>query len=105
LKKVFIALPLFAIVFTSCAQKEDLLTLQDKIIKLEKEIKQLKRTDMVIEQNVENLSERIDKLSEITANNSKQIELLKKKQMLQNSQMLFSGLDKHISLKKITEKQ
>jgi len=86
LKKIFIALPLFAIVFTSCAQKEDLLTLQDKIIKLEKEIKQLKRTDMVIEQNVENLSERIDKLSEITANNSKQIELLKKKQMLQNSQ-------------------
>ncbi len=86
LKKILISLPLFAIVFTSCAQKEDLLTLQDKIIKLEKEIKQLKRTDMVIEQNVENLSERIDKLSEITANNSKQIELLKKKQMLQNSQ-------------------
>jgi uncharacterized protein YlxW (UPF0749 family) len=86
LKKILITLPLLAIVFSSCAQKEDLLTLQDKVIKLEKEIKQLKRTDMTIEQNIENLSERIDKLSEITANNSKQIELLKKKQMLQNSQ-------------------
>ncbi len=84
MKKLFIALPIFAIVFTSCASKEDLLTLQDKIINLEKEVKQLKRTDMFIEQNIENLSERIDKLSEITANNSKQIELLKKKQMLQS---------------------
>ncbi len=86
MKKIFVAVPLLAIVFTSCAQKEDLLTLQDKIVNLEKEIKQLKRADMRIEQNVENLSERIDKLSEITANNSKQIELLKKKQMLQDSQ-------------------
>ncbi len=86
MKKIFIALPLFAIVFTSCAQKEDILTLQDKIMNLEKEIKQLKKNDMVFEQNLENISERIDKLSEITANNSKEIQLLKKKQMLQNSQ-------------------
>ena len=77
MKKLLIILPTF-FVFISCASKEEVKVLQDALIEVQQDVKVLKRENTNLKEMIEVLSNRVDELSQKTAQNSFEIEKIKK---------------------------
>ncbi len=71
-------LPLLAVIITGCASKEEVAALQDALIDVQRSVKELKRENTNLKEMIEVLSARVDELSQKTAENSFEIEKLKK---------------------------
>ncbi len=76
--KKFVIFLIPSLFFLGCASKEEVKTLQDAMVEMQKEMRVLKRENTNLKEMIENLSIRVDELSEKTAENSLEIEKLKK---------------------------
>ncbi len=77
MKKLFFILPTL-FVFIGCASKEEVKVLQDALIEVQQDVKVLKRENTNLKEMIEVLSNRVDELSQKTAQNSFEIEKIKK---------------------------
>ncbi len=76
--KKFILFPAMALIIAGCASKEEVAALQDALIDVQRSVKELKRENTNLKEMIEVLSSRVDELSQKTAQNSFEIEKLKK---------------------------
>ncbi len=76
--KRFFLLFLFPFILIGCASKEEVKTLQDAMVDMQKDLRALKKENTNLKEMLENLSIRVDELSEKTAENSLEIERIKK---------------------------
>jgi len=71
-------IPAVAVVMYGCASKDEVRALQDALIDVQRSVKELKRENTNLKEMIEVLSVRVDELSQKTAQNSLEIEKLKK---------------------------
>jgi len=80
MKKLFLAIPLGALLLTGCyTAQDDVVALQKEVIKVQRDVNTLKREQSQIKAKIDNLSKRIDSVSEIASQNARSIEELKAK--------------------------
>lgn len=80
LKKALLALPIGAIIFSSCGvSQQDIVSLQREILKVKKEVVKLKKRQVSLKKGLESLSNRVDNVSQMASENSLEIEKLKMK--------------------------
>ncbi|WP_456401867.1 tol-pal system protein YbgF [Persephonella sp.] len=77
MKKIIFLLPAGFLLFSGCVKKEDIDLLQREIISLKKEVAQLKQGQDKIQNSLNDLSIRVDNVSQIASKNSLEIEKLK----------------------------
>ncbi len=77
MKKFFLSLPAVSIIIAGCGQTGQVDVLQKELIKIKKEVSQLRTQQKEIKMNLMNLSQRLDNLSKNVAKNSIEIEKLK----------------------------
>jgi len=80
MKKLIFAIPIGALLLTSCySSKEDIIALQKEIIKTKKEVYTLKREQGEIVKKINKLSSRVDNVSQMASQNALEIQKIKTK--------------------------
>ena len=80
MKKLLLAIPIGAIIISSCANtNKDIAILNKKIWQIKKDLRKLRQEHKDIKSNLQELSSRVDNVSQIASQNSVEIEKLKMK--------------------------